>query len=45
MSEEYNEMELMTVIASRELEDKKIIYVGTKKCFHRNEKTLSLVFF
>lgn len=29
MSEEYNEMELMTVIASRELEDKKIIYVGT----------------
>jgi glutaconate CoA-transferase subunit B len=29
MSEEYNVMELMTILASRDIEDKKIIYVGT----------------
>ena len=29
MSEEYNEMELMAIVASRDIEDKKIIYVGT----------------
>jgi len=29
MSEEYNAMELMTIVASRDIEDNKIIYVGT----------------
>ena len=29
MSEEYNAMELMTIAASRDIEDRKIIYVGT----------------
>ena len=29
MSEEYNTMELMTIVASRDIEDNKIIYVGT----------------
>jgi len=29
MNEEYNEMELMTIVASRDIEDEKIIYVGT----------------
>ncbi len=29
MSEEYNAMELMTIVASRDIEDSKIIYVGT----------------
>lgn len=29
MSDDYNEMELMTIVASRDIEDEKIIYVGT----------------